>query len=92
MHMGGERRKAPLTESLNIGEEGMLLRLFGGVEVGQELNLGLAVPSAKSPVRMRAKIATVESPACLRVEFIDTTITAREVIQSCIDGVAQDST
>ena len=85
----GSGEKCLFTDSLNIGEGGMLLRPLGGVEVGQELNLELAMPSAKSPVTMRAKIVTVESSAYMGVEFIDTSITAREAIQSFIVGVIQ---
>ena len=87
---GGSGEKYLFTESLNIGEGGMLLRPFGGVELGQELSLELAMPPAKRPFQIRAKIVTIESPAYMGVEFIDISLIAREAIQTFIAGVVQE--
>jgi len=78
-----------MANSLDIGEGGMLLQPSGGLEIGQELNLELAIPSAKRPFHVRARITCKEPPNCMGVEFTDTTSAAREAIQDFIIGAIQ---
>jgi len=87
---GSHGERSLLANSLDIGEGGMLLQPSGGLEIGQELNVELVLPSAKRPVQMRAKITCKEPPGCMGVEFIDTTVTAREAIQDYIVGAIQE--
>jgi CheY-like chemotaxis protein len=80
-----------LADSVNIGENGMLLQPSAELELGQELDLELVLPSAKTPLHIRARITCKEPTGCMEVEFVDMAITAREAIRNHIIGALQRS-
>ena len=73
-----------LAESLSLGEDGMMLEPSGGMIVGQEMELEFHIPSLQCPLLIRAKVAGLEKPDRIAVQFLDPTNRDYRALQSYI--------
>jgi CheY-like chemotaxis protein len=65
------------SESINIGEGGMLIASSGGVEKGRVLRLEFSMPNRRKPLRPSGTVLRKEPPDRIAVQF--TTIAPEEV-------------
>jgi len=80
----GHRQGQFRAGSVDISEGGMLLVPSGGLDVGQEVDLEFELPSAKAPVRPRAKVSRREKTDHIGVEFINLSAKDRDAINGYI--------
>lgn len=73
-----------ISESVNLGEGGMMLEPSGGLQAGQQVHLEFEIPTSEKALRMLAKIVRSEPPDRIAVQFLDSSIRDREAIQEFI--------
>jgi len=78
------------TESVNVGEGGMLIAPSGGVEKGQVLRLEFSMPNRKKPLRPLAKILRQEPPDRCALQFTAIEPDETEAIRDYIFGRPED--
>lgn len=81
---GLQEERSFRSESLNVGEGGMLLGPSGGVTVGQELRLEFRMPNSKKVLRARAKVLREDPPNRVALQFINIDAGDREIIRDYI--------
>jgi CheY-like chemotaxis protein len=59
-----------LAESLNIGEDGLLMKTSRSLRPGEELQVEFDMPSLREPLRVRAKVHRKEAARRIAVEFL----------------------
>ncbi len=72
------------SESVNIGEGGMLLDGTGGMATGQEVNLRFSLPKESEPIDAHAKVVRRESPDRMAVQFLTLEAESKRGIQGYI--------
>jgi len=80
----GHRQGQFMAGSVDICEDGMLLGPSGGLDEGQEVELEFAVPTAKTPVRTRAKVIRREKSDHIAVRFASLSLKDRDAIKNYI--------
>jgi CheY-like chemotaxis protein len=78
------------SESINIGERGMLIAPSGGVEKGQVLRLEFSMPNRKKPLRPRAKVLRRDPPDRIAVQFTAIEPEEVEAIRDYIFGRTEE--
>src|SRR5690242_16150905 len=76
--------------SVDICEGGMLLGPSGGLDVGQEVDLEFELPTAKAPIKPRAKVLRREKSDQIGVEFIKLSAKDLEAIKGYIHARVKD--
>ena len=79
-----------VSDSLNLGEGGMLLGASGGVDVGQEMEVNFLLPYFPKPVKTRAQVLRREPPDHMTVAFSCLTLEERGAIQKHVLGGVQE--
>ena len=79
-----------VSDSLNLGEGGMLLGASGGADVGQEIELKFLLPYFPKPVKTRAQVVRKEPPDRMTVTFTCLTLEERAAIQKYVLGGVQE--
>jgi CheY-like chemotaxis protein len=82
----GHRQGQFKAGSIDICEDGMLLGPSGGLDVGQEVEIEFDVPTAKTPVKTRAKVLRRDKPDHIAVEFTSLSLKDRDAIKSYISA------
>jgi CheY-like chemotaxis protein len=72
--------------SINLGENGILIDTSGGLEVGQEFTLELALPDIPGLSTLHGRVVRKEPPDRMGVQFINLGQDAREAIHTFIFG------
>jgi CheY-like chemotaxis protein len=75
----GQRQGHFKAGSIDICEDGMLMGPSGGLDVGQEIDLEFEMPTAKAPLKPRAKILRKDKADHIAVAF-------REAIRNFINA------
>jgi CheY-like chemotaxis protein len=75
-----------VSDSLNIGEGGMLLGASGGADVGQEIEVNFSLPYFPKPVKTRVQVLRKDAPDRLSVAFTTLSLEQRGAIQKYVLG------
>jgi CheY-like chemotaxis protein len=75
-----------VSDSLNIGEGGMLLGASGGADIGQEIEVNFNLPYFPKPVKARVQVMRKEPSDRLTVAFTNLSMEHRGAIQKYILG------
>jgi len=79
-----------VSDSLNLGEGGMLLGASGGADVGQEIEVKFLLPYFPKPVKTRAQVLRKDPPDRMTVGFSCLTLEERGAIQRYVLGGVQE--
>jgi CheY-like chemotaxis protein len=82
----GQRQGHFKAGSIDICEDGMLLGPSGGLDVGQEIDLEFEMPTAKVPLKPRAKILRRDNSDHIAVEFTNISLKDREAIRTFVNA------
>jgi CheY-like chemotaxis protein len=86
---GTGHAKCFVAESLNIGEDGMLIQGPVGLTVGEELSLQFQLPQLCRPLRQQGRVVRQEHSGQVAIEFLGSTIGDQEAIRAYIMGGLQ---
>ena len=75
-----------VSDSLNIGEGGMLLGASGGADVGQEIEVNFSLPYFPKPVKTWVQVLRKDAPDRLSVAFTTLSLEQRGAIQKYVLG------
>jgi CheY-like chemotaxis protein len=75
--------------SLDLSRGGMLLQPSGGLADGEVVEVEFALPTAREPLKIMAKVARKASPECMALEFIDPDPAHRAALECYIASQTQ---
>jgi len=75
-----------VSDSLNIGEGGMLLGASGGADVGQDIEVNFTLPYFPKPVKTWVQVLRKDPPDRLSVTFTTLSLEQRGAIQKYVLG------
>jgi CheY-like chemotaxis protein len=79
-----------IAESLDIGEDGMLMQPSGGLALGDRLNLKFQIPTSNHLLCTQARVVRLEPPDRVATEFLDSTIRDQTAIRGYMMGMLRD--